>query len=79
MRSHGNDLNDALRMATEALGIHVTAMIEDGDAVPPAVPIDAPLPEWMVEAAGDHGIDWSGEVRVLVPVDAPCSVPAKAA
>jgi predicted RNase H-like HicB family nuclease len=77
--SHGNDLNDALRVATEALGMHITAMIEDGDAVPPALPVDAPLPEWMVETADDHGIDWSGDVRVLVPVDAPSSVSVKAA
>lgn len=37
----GTDLDDARRMAEEALALHVEGMIEDGDAIPEPSSLDA--------------------------------------
>lgn len=37
----GTDLDDARRMAEEALGFHVEGMIEDGDAIPEPSSLEA--------------------------------------
>lgn len=54
--SYGETVDDALRMAREALAFHVEGMKEDGDAVPMPrdireVESDAELAEWRAGAA----------------------------
>ena len=63
--SAGDDAADAVRMAGEALALHVEGSLEDGDVPPPAA-LDAPLPDWLLEEPGAERM-----VRVLVPVDVP--------
>jgi antitoxin HicB len=77
--SHGNNLNDALRMATEAVGMHVTAMHSRGRRRCPAGRARR-RPPARVDGRS-RGRPWyrSGDVHVLVPVDTPCSVSVKAA
>jgi len=41
MRNCGRTLDEARRMAAEALAAHVAGMIEDGDEVPPPSNLDA--------------------------------------
>jgi hypothetical protein len=71
----GDDVNHALRMATEAMWLHATGMVEDADPrdpLPAPVRVDAPLPDWMVQAeAGDSELDCSRDLRVMIPVDLP--------
>ncbi|SIR10193.1 Predicted nuclease of the RNAse H fold, HicB family [Rhizobium sp. RU20A] len=57
----GTDLDDARRMAEEALALHVEGMIEDGD------PLPSPLTLEAVMADGDN----SDAVAFLVPVAVP--------
>ena len=82
--SAGDDVNHALRMATEALWLHATSMVEDfdpRDPLPDPVPLDAPLPDWMVEgeAAEPDALTYSRDLRALIPVDLPEPVLATAA
>ncbi|HCL64411.1 MAG TPA: hypothetical protein DIC56_06090 [Rhizobium sp.] len=37
----GTDLDDARRMAEEALGLHVEGMVEDGEAIPEPSSLEA--------------------------------------
>lgn len=44
--TEGDDLDDALRMAAEAMALHLYGMERDGDAIPePSKPVDVELPE----------------------------------
>jgi predicted RNase H-like HicB family nuclease len=63
--SAGDDLDDAVRMAHEALALHLEGMIADGEALPGAVGLDAPLPDWLVE---DGPVIETGRVPVRVEV-----------
>jgi predicted RNase H-like HicB family nuclease len=45
--SGGDDADDAALKAAEARALHLGAMIEDGDPIPPPAPLDAPLPDWL--------------------------------
>ena len=63
--SAGDDVDDAVRMAHEALGLHLAGMIADGEVLPVVVPIDAPLPGWLVE---DGSLIEAGRVPVRVEV-----------
>jgi predicted RNase H-like HicB family nuclease len=49
--SAGADVDDAVRMAHEALALHLAGMIADGEALPGPVALEAPLPDWLVEEA----------------------------
>lgn len=57
----GKTLDEARRMAAEALAMHIAGMAEDGEAIPEPSTIDA--------LAGDA--DRKGAVAFLVPVDVP--------
>ena len=57
----GKSLDEASRMAAEALEFHIQGMIEDGDAVPEASKLD--------NVAADAAK--SGAVAFMVSVDAP--------
>jgi len=37
----GNTLDEARRMAAEALSLHIEGMMEDGEAIPEASPLDS--------------------------------------
>lgn len=55
--SHGDSLDDALRMAAEALSLHVGSMIADGDAIPRPSDIDGArdiLRRWHEEDGYDE-------------------------
>ncbi len=54
----GKTLEEARRMAAEALALHIEGMIEDGDAVPPSSNLDA--------LAND--LNMKGRVVILVSV-----------
>lgn len=55
----GKTLDDARRMAVEALSLHIEGMIEDGEEIPEASTLD--------DLAGDPAL--KGAVAVLVSVD----------
>lgn len=57
----GESLEDARRMAGEALGLHIQGMIEDGEPIPE--------PSTLDELAGDP--DMHGAVAVLITPDMP--------
>jgi predicted RNase H-like HicB family nuclease len=57
----GRTLDEASRMAAEALALHIQAMIEDGDAVPEPSKVD----DIAVDAAR------TGAIAFMVRVDAP--------
>ena len=63
--SAGDDVDDAVRMAHEALALHLTGMNADGEALPEAMAHDAPLPRWLVE---DGPVIEVGRVPVKVDV-----------
>jgi predicted RNase H-like HicB family nuclease len=44
--SAGNDYDDALRMAHEALGLHIDGMREDGDTIPEPRTLEQIKTEW---------------------------------
>jgi predicted RNase H-like HicB family nuclease len=56
----GKTLQQARRMAVEALALHVRGMIDDGDEIPP--------PSTLDELAGDRAM--RGAVAVLIPLQA---------
>lgn len=66
--SGGDDADHAVRMAAEALALHVGGMIEDGDPLPEPGRFDAPLPDWLDEPGE---VPAAGFIRVLVPVELP--------
>ena len=68
--THGDSVDDALRMAMDAAVGWAESMIEAGNPIPAPVALDAPLPAWMQEE--DEDIDWSAGQRALVPVEVPC-------
>ncbi len=57
----GKTLDEASRMAAEALALHIQGMIEDGDAVPEASKLDD-----IAKDAAKHGA-----IAFVVKVDAP--------
>jgi predicted RNase H-like HicB family nuclease len=57
----GKTLDEASRMAAEALALHIRGMIEDGDAVPEPSKLDN-----IAEDAAKHGA-----IAFMVSVDAP--------
>ena len=59
----GRDLDDARRMAAEALALHIEGMIEDGDAIPEPSSLEAVMSD----------PDSHGAVAVLVDGPAPAS------
>lgn len=61
--SHGATAERALAMAAEALAGHLHLLLRDGDPLPDAAPLDAPLPPAI---AGDPPL-----YVALVPVDLP--------
>lgn len=67
--SAGDDINDALRMAHEALALHVAGMIADGEALPTPAALDGQLPDWLIE---DGPVIEAGRVpvRIEIAVDA---------
>ena len=62
--SVGDTVQQAAESAAEALALHLEGMIEDREDVPPSSP-DAPLPEWLADAASTIA------ARVLIPVEMP--------
>lgn len=62
--SAGEGIEDAVRMAHEALALHLEGMITDGDTLPGSVALDVPLPERLLE--DDPAIEAS---HVLVEVN----------
>lgn len=62
--SGGANADEAMRLAGEALSLHLGAMIEGGDPIPEPAPLDAPLPDWLGQEAGSR-------VRALVPAELP--------
>lgn len=67
--SAGDGADDALRMAQEALALHLSGLLVDGEALPPAAALDAPLPDWLV-ADGPLLEVGRAMVRVAVAVEA---------
>jgi predicted RNase H-like HicB family nuclease len=67
--SAGDDAEDAVRNAGEALALHIEGMIEDGLGLPVSARLDAPLPEWLIEV--EAGVPANELYRVLIPVDLP--------
>lgn len=67
--SAGDDPEHALRMAQEALALHLSGLLVDGEALPPPAALDAPLPDWLT---GDGPMLEMGRamVRVAVAVEA---------
>lgn len=63
--SAGDDHDDAVRMAHEALALHLAGVIADGEELPRSVAIDAPSPEWLV---GNGPVIEAGRVPVKVEV-----------
>ncbi len=63
--SAGDGVDDAVRMAHEALALHLAGMIADGEALPGPVALDAPLLGWLVE---DGFVIEAGRVPVRVEV-----------
>lgn len=63
--SAGDDVADAVRMAHEALALHLEGMIAGGEALPGPVVLDAPLPGWLVE---EGPLIEAGRVPVRVEV-----------
>ena len=57
----GSTLEEARRMAGEALALHIAGMIDDGDAVPTPATLD--------DLAGDA--DMTGAVAVLIAAETP--------
>jgi predicted RNase H-like HicB family nuclease len=61
--SAGSTIDEAITMAAEALALHVTGMIEDGEALPPPTPADAIIAD--------------PDVRMICIVMVPVTMPAK--
>lgn len=55
-------MDEAIRLAAEALSLHVAGMREDGDAIPP------PRSMEEIKAAGSDWIDLAGATVVAVPL-----------
>ena len=49
--SHGDDADQAARTAAESLALHLEGLAEDGEPIPDAAPLDAPLPDWLAGEA----------------------------
>lgn len=47
--TRGDTLQDAAANAEEALSLHIEGMLAEQLEVPPAVDVDAPLPDWVAE------------------------------
>ncbi len=67
--SAGEGSEDAIRMAHEALALHLSGMLMDGERLPAPQALEAPLPEWLV---ADGPMVEAGRVpiRVAVTVEA---------
>ena len=63
--SAGDTVAMAAVNAAEALGLHLDGRAEDGTPPPAPSPIDAPLPDWLSDAAPDV------VARVLIPAELP--------
>ena len=63
--SAGDTVEQAYEHAFEALALHIEGMIEEGIVLPEPSPFNAPLPHWLMNAAGRT------ERTVLVPVKLP--------
>lgn len=60
--SAGESIDEALRLAAEALAFHVAGLEEDGEAIPEPSTLEA------IKAAGADWIDWEGAMVALVPL-----------
>jgi predicted RNase H-like HicB family nuclease len=67
--SGGATLDEAIRNAPVGLAGHLGLLIDDGDPLPEPAPLDAPLPDWLLDA--DDGVDAAKFARRLVPFEAP--------
>jgi predicted RNase H-like HicB family nuclease len=47
--SAGDNVEDATAMAHEALAGYLELSVLDGDELPPSLPLEAPLPDWLLE------------------------------
>ena len=47
--SVGDTVEEATAMAHEALALHLEGTLSDGDPLPPPVPLEAQLPDWLLE------------------------------
>ena len=60
--SAGESIDEALRLAAEALAFHVAGLEEDGEAIPEPRTLEA------IKAAGEDWIDWEDAMVALVPL-----------
>jgi predicted RNase H-like HicB family nuclease len=63
--SSGDGPEDAIRMAHEALALHLSGMLVDDEALPASLPLEAELPEWLI---ADGPLLEAGRVPVRVAV-----------
>ncbi len=70
--SSGVTFDEALRNAPVDLAGHLGLLLEDGDPLPEPAPLDAPLPDWLLDP--EDGVDATKFVRRLVPFEAPAGV-----
>jgi predicted RNase H-like HicB family nuclease len=63
--SAGEGAEDAIRMAHQALALHLSGMLIDGEALPAPLPLEAPLPDWLT---ADGVLLEAGRVPVRVAV-----------
>lgn len=71
--SGGDTADEAARNAAEALTAHLGLLLEDGDPLPEAAPLDAPVPEWLNEAVDAGQVTMASLVRLLVPAELPAT------
>jgi predicted RNase H-like HicB family nuclease len=65
----GTDLDDARRMAEEALALHVEGLVEDGEAIPEASSLDAVMAEHRHENAVAILVSLKTEAKKAVRVN----------
>src|ERR1700722_5752206 len=80
----GRTLEEARRMAAEALAFHVDAMREDADVIPPPSPMDAIMPDPHNRDAIALLVDLPAKSRRVgsgcgEPLHLPCRRPARTA
>ncbi len=61
----GSDGQSAGTNAIEALQLHIEGMVADGEELPAALPVDAPVPDWAMPDGDELA------TTLLVPVDIP--------
>jgi predicted RNase H-like HicB family nuclease len=64
--SHGDNTQHAAEMGCEALSLHTSGMLADGDALPEPSELGSPLPDWLTEILAEEGVSYR---ETLLPVD----------